>query len=254
MASPTPKIDAFNPSGVLAGTRRMPKGTFLRYLPPTTWSRLVRAWRLDTRTFTQGEKLPLGAKDGMVYIVLGGCVLQERFPFGIHEDAPVVVRFRGVGEFLGEAKLIEPDAHVRTVCLSTTWVMTCPVQRMNVLLKRHPDAQLALLRSLEARNRSDEKIYCTADRPPLDRVSTLLLHLATAAGTKDPDDPSRIVIDGPRQSDIAKALLLGQSTIENAVAELRRHHRVIDSRYRQLVVTDIARLERIVSPAPPETD
>ncbi|MGW5284999.1 Crp/Fnr family transcriptional regulator [Streptomyces collinus] len=253
MASPTPRIDAFNPSGVLAGKRRMPEGTFLRYLPGKSWSRSIRD-RLTSRIFNQGDTLPLGPKHQTVCIVLGGCLVQERFPFGTGKDAPVVVRFRGAGDFLGEAKLIEPAAHVRTVCLSTTWVMTCPLRRMKVLLNRHPEAELALLRSLEARNRSDEKIYCTADRPPLDRVSTLLLHLARTAGTRNPDAPDQIVIDGPRQSDLARALLLGQSTVENAVAELRRKHRVIASNYRQLIVTDIARLERIVTPAPPETE
>ncbi|WP_251091347.1 Crp/Fnr family transcriptional regulator [Streptomyces sp. Caat 7-52] len=253
MASPTPRIDAFNPSSVLAGKRRMPEGTFLGYLPAKSWSRSIRP-RLTSRIFNQGDMLPLGPTDGAVHVVLGGCLLQERFPFGTGKGAPVVVRFRGTGEFLGEAKLIEPTAHVRTVCLSTTWVMTCSIRRMKVLLNRHPEAELALLRSLEARNRSDEKIYCTADRPPLDRVSTLLLHLAQTAGTRDPDDPAQILIDGPRQSDLARSLLLGQSTVENAVAELRHKHRVIASRYRQLVVTDIARLKRIVTPALPGTE
>ncbi|MFI9255272.1 hypothetical protein [Streptomyces sp. NPDC053069] len=143
--SPPPRNDAFNPSGVLAGEQAMPQGNFLHYLLCATWSRLVRAWRLDTRTFAQGEEVPLDGNDGLVYILLGGCVVQECFPFGAGRNAPAVVRFRGVGEFFGEAKLIEATAQVRTVCLSTTWVMTCPVHHMNVILRRHPDVQLALL-------------------------------------------------------------------------------------------------------------
>ncbi|MGW7529726.1 hypothetical protein [Streptomyces sp. NPDC054783] len=106
----------------------------------------MRAWRLDTRTFTQGEEVSLDGNGGLVYIVLGGCVVQERFPFGTGRNAPAVVRFRGVGEFLGEAKLIEAAAQVRTVCLSTTWVMMCPVHRMNVILQRHPDGFVGVRR------------------------------------------------------------------------------------------------------------
>ncbi|MGW7385466.1 Crp/Fnr family transcriptional regulator [Streptomyces sp. NPDC054794] len=248
MASPAPKVDAFHPAEVLTGRQPMPEGSFLDYLPASTWSMFVQEWGLDARTYAQGQHLPLGTDGRMVQIVLGGCVVQERFPFGTGKGAPTVVRFRGVGQLLGEAKLIDPASAVRTVCLSTTWAMPCPIDSMNVLLKRNRRIQLALLRSLEARNRSDEMIYCTADRSPLERVGTLLLHLAQVAGTKDPGDPGRVTIMGPRQTDLARALLLGKSTVENVVAGLRRK-RVLDCKYRQLVVTDIPRLNKIVSPA-----
>ncbi|MEI5523908.1 helix-turn-helix domain-containing protein [Streptomyces brasiliscabiei] len=236
-----PKVDTFRTVDVLNGRRRMPDGSFLDLLPGDMWQLFVRAWGLDARVHGRGEELALGPDDRHVYIVLGGCVLQERLPLGTR-----IVRFRGVGQFLGEAKLIEPEASVGTVCLTTTWVMPCPVQRMNVLLHQQPDAQLALLRSLEHRNRSDETVYGTATRSPLQRVGGLLLHLAAVAGTRSSVEPVHHTILGPTQRDIADALLMGMSTVENALRLLRDTHRVITSRYRQFVVTDLPALRDLV--------
>lgn len=237
-----PRVDTFRTVDVLNGRQRMPDGSFLCHLPTDIWQLFVRAWGSDARVHQRGEELPLGRDDRHVYIVLGGCVLQERFPFGTR-----ITRFRGVGQFLGEAKLIEPEASVETVCLTTTWVMPCPVQRMNVLLNRHPEAQLALLRSLEHRNRSDERVYGTATRTPIQRVGGLLLHLAAVAGTRSTVEPDHHTILGPTQRDIADALLMGMSTVENALRALRDTHNVITSRYRQFVVTDLPSLRHLVT-------
>jgi CRP-like cAMP-binding protein len=239
-----PKVDAFRTIDVLKGRQTMPDGSFLDHLPGSTWPMLVRAWGSDARVHERDEELPLGPDDRHVYIVLGGCVLQERLPFGTK-----ITRFRGVGQLLGEAKLIEPESSVRTVCLTTTWVMPCPVQRMNLLLNQQPDAQLALLRSLEDRNRSDERIYCTVTRSPVQRVGGLLLHLADVAGTRSTDQPGHTTILGPTQRDIADALSMGMSTVENAIRALRDTHRAITSKYRQFVVTDLPALRDLVMPA-----
>ncbi|MER5660687.1 Crp/Fnr family transcriptional regulator [Streptomyces mirabilis] len=244
-----PKVDAFRTSDVLKGRQAMPEGSFLHHLPGNTWPLLVSTWGLDARVYERDEELPLGPGDANVYIVLGGCVLQERFPFGAGVTSTRITRFRGVGELLGEAKLIAPEASVTTVCLTTTWVMPCSVKRMNLLLRRQQEAQLALLRSLEDRNRSDEMIYCTPTRSPVQRVGGLLLHLAGAAGRTNSADPGHVTILGPTQRDIADALLMGVSTVENAVRTLRETHGVITSRYRQFVVTDLLALRDIAMPS-----
>lgn len=239
-----PKVDTFRTVDVLNGRQRMPGGSFLDLLPADNWQLFVRAWGLDARVHERGEKLALGPGDQHVYIVLGGCVLQERRPLGTR-----IVRFRGVGQLLGEAKLIEPEASVETVCLTTTWVMPCPVRRLNVLLNQQPDAQLALLRSLEHRNRSDETVYGTATRTPLQRVGGLLLHLAAVAGTGSAVEPGHHTILGPTQRDLADALLMGMSTVENVLRLLRETHRVLTSKYRQFVVTDLPALRDLVAAA-----
>ncbi|MGW3631833.1 Crp/Fnr family transcriptional regulator [Streptomyces sp. NPDC005122] len=244
-----PKVDAFRTSDVLKGRQAMPGGSFLHHLPGNTWPLLVSTWGLDTRVYERDEELPLGPGDSSVYILLGGCVLQERFPFGPGVASTRITRFRGAGELLGEAKLIAPEATVTTVCLTTTWVMPCPVQRMNLLLRRQPEAQLALLRSLEDRNRSDEMIYCTPTRSPVQRVGGLLLHLAAIAGRTNSADPGHVTILGPTQRDIADALLMGVSTVENAVRTLRDSHDAITTRYRQFAVTDLHALRDIAMPA-----
>ncbi|MFF0726135.1 Crp/Fnr family transcriptional regulator [Streptomyces sp. NPDC004134] len=235
--------DGFHPAEVLAGRQPMPTGSFLFHLPRAIWPLLVQAWGPDVCDFQAGEKLPLGQDDRDCFIVLDGCVVQKRHPMGRSRD--LISRFRGVGQFLGEAKLIEPWSQVTTICLGTTWVMPCSAQRVNVLLKQHPVMQLALLRSLEDRNRADEKVYSMTRRCPLARVTTLLVHLAHTAGTRDPLDPDRITIKGLRQSDISDALALSRSTVENALRHLRTAEQAVDSGYRELVVADLNVLERL---------
>ncbi|MCX4586833.1 Crp/Fnr family transcriptional regulator [Streptomyces sp. NBC_01481] len=243
-----PKIDAPSPAQVLNGEQQMPRESFLELLPPALLSTLYVVGRgpeariTPTRLFPKQALLPLGPNDTTVFIILGGCVVQERFPF-----TAKIARFRGAGQFVGEGKLLDPRSSVTTRCLSDTWVLPCAARRMNALFGQYPEARHALLCSLEARNRSDEEIYSTVSRTPLERVSALLLHLARVTGTTDGD--GHTIITGPRQKDLAEALVLGQSTVENAVAKLRRRG-VIDSRYRTLVVIDMDRLEHLVRMPP----
>jgi CRP-like cAMP-binding protein len=250
-----PRVDAFRTGDVLNGRQPMPVGSFLAHLPGSDWPLLVSEWGADSRVYERDEELPIRPADEQVHIVLGGCVRQERHPFGAAEGAPKITRFRGIGQLLGEAKLIEPGSEVRTTCLTTTWVMPCPVQRMNILLRRRPQIQLALLRSLEDRNRTDEKIYGTMTRTPLARVGALLIHLAEIAGTTDSAAPGHITILGPSQKDIADALLLGVSTVENTLRRLRTPDKdsglprdgILRSGYRQFVVTDLPLLRTIAT-------
>ncbi|WP_330358796.1 Crp/Fnr family transcriptional regulator [Streptomyces chartreusis] len=154
---------------------------------------------------------------------------------------PTVSRFRGAGQLVGEAKLITPTSAVRTRCLTRTVTLTCDARYFNVLLRRRPDVQLALLRSLEERNRSDELIYTMATRPPLERVSRLLAHLADTAGVPDPRTSPQTVISGLTQKDIAAALQMAISTTENAIRTLR-YHGVVEARYRQFIVRNVEEL------------
>ncbi|MFJ2609097.1 Crp/Fnr family transcriptional regulator [Streptomyces sp. NPDC091279] len=248
-----PDIGAFRSGDVLKGLQTMPAGSFLAHLPPESWPLLVGFWGPVSRVYQRDEHLPGGPDGTDVHIVLGGCVRQDRFPFGRRDDDPVISRFRGPGQLLGEAELIASGAAVTTTCLTTTWVMSGSAQRMNAFLDRHPHARLALLRSLETRNRDDEKIYGTVTRTPLHRVGGLLAHLARTAGTADPAEPGHLTVLGLSQKDIAEALLLGVSTVESAVRGLRTPAKdsglppggVLRSRYRQFVVTDLPALHRV---------
>ncbi|GGN27388.1 Crp/Fnr family transcriptional regulator [Streptomyces fuscichromogenes] len=251
-----PKVDAFRTGDVLNGRQPMPARSFLALLPPGSWPLLVGKWGADSRVHERDEELPIGPADEHVHIVLGGCVRQERHPFGNAAGAPRITRFRGVGQLLGEAKLIEPTAEVTTTCLTTTWVMPCPVPAMNFLLRRRPHIQLALLRSLEDRSRTDDLIYGTMTRSPLERVCGLLVHLAEVAGTPGSDgtdEPGHLTILGPSQKDIADALLLGVSTVENTLRLLRTPavrgglfpDGVLRSGYRRFVVTDLPSLRAV---------
>ncbi|MFG2783547.1 Crp/Fnr family transcriptional regulator [Streptomyces prunicolor] len=238
-----PSIAPANRSAdLLLGHEKKPKGSFLQRLSADDWRFLLQD-DLRGRSFGQDEHLPLGPGDRNVYMIWDGVVRQDRFPLGDWAGAPTVTRFRGGGQLVGEAKLITPDSAVRTRCLTRTVVIPCRARRFNVLLGRRTEAKIALLRSLEDRNRSDELVYTLTTLPPLERTGGLLAHLADTVGSRDPRTGS-VTITGPGQKDIAAALQLAVSTTENALRTLR-YSGVIEARYRQFVVHDVDALRHL---------
>lgn len=236
-----PAIAASRPTELLHAHKEKPEGSFLHLLPEETWHGLLHAG-LRSRRFVRDELLPMGPGNPSVYIIVEGTVRQDRYPLGKGPGIPTITRFRGPGQLVGEAALIEPDSSVTTRCLTSTDVIPCSARYFNVLTERHfPDARLALLRSLEDRSRTDELVYGMAIRPPLERVSRLLSHLADTIGVPDPEAPRNTVITGLGQKDIAAALQLAVSTTENALRTLR-YHGVMEARYRQFVVHEVASL------------
>jgi len=227
---------------LLLGHEKKPKGSFLQRLSADDW-RFLLADDLRGRSFGQDEHLPLGPDDRNVYMIWDGVVRQDRFPLGDRAGAPTVTRFRGGGQLVGEAKLITLDSAVRTRCLTRTVVIPCRARRFNVLLSRRTAAKIALLCSLEDRNRNDELVYTLTTLPPLERTGRLLGHLADTVGSRDPRTGS-VTITGPGQKDIAAALQLAVSTTENALRTLR-YSGVIEARYRQFVVHDVDALRHL---------
>ncbi|WP_316783010.1 Crp/Fnr family transcriptional regulator [Streptomyces sasae] len=243
-----PAIDASRPTDLLHAHEGKPEGSFLHHLnlrSAETWHQLLQAG-LRSRAFARDELLPMGPGNPYVYIVLEGVVRQDRYPLGAGAGIPAITRFRGAGQLVGEAALIEPASCVDTRCLTNTVVIPCAARYFSALIERRLyEARLALLHSLEDRNRTDEVVYGMAIRPPLERVSRLLAHLADTAGVPDPRTSRHTVITGPGQKDIAAALQLAVSTTENALRTLR-HHGVIEARYRQFVVRDVDSLRHFV--------
>ncbi|WP_406436841.1 Crp/Fnr family transcriptional regulator [Streptomyces sp. NBC_00631] len=229
---------------LLLGRENKPEGSFLQRLSAAEWHVLLEA-KLRSRTYARDERLPVGPDDRNVYIIWEGVVRQDRFPLGEGENLPTVTRFRGGGQLVGEAKLITPRSAVLTKCLTRTVVIPCRARHFNVLLRRRPEIQLALLRSLEDRSRSDELVYTMVTRSPLQRVSGLLAHLADTAGVAGPRTDSTNIA-GPSQKDIASALQLATSTTESAIRTLR-YHGIIEARYRQFVIHDVDALRHLAA-------
>ncbi|OQD56802.1 hypothetical protein BM536_007510 [Streptomyces phaeoluteigriseus] len=122
---------------------------------------------------------------------------------------------------------------------------------MNQLLRRQLEVRLAFLHCLEDRSRSDELVYAMTTRPPFERVSRLfthLAHLADIVGVSAPRTSRHTVITGPRQKDMAAALQLSTSTVENAIRTLR-YHGVVEARYRKFLVHDIEALRQFAAGA-----
>jgi CRP-like cAMP-binding protein len=240
-----PTTDTSRMTDLFRGRRAMPAGSFLQHLSTEAWQEMLQRTPRQrpprARTFQRDELLPLGRDDRNVYVVMDGCVRQDRFPLGGGEGMPTITRFRGVGQFVGEAKLIDSVSSVLTRCLTRTTVIPWHVRDMHVLHRRMPEAQLALLRSLEHQNRSDELVYAMTPRPPVERVGRLFVHLADIAGVPDPRVSDHTVITGPSQKDMAAALQLSISTVENAIRTLR-YHGAIDVGYRKFTLHDLSAL------------
>ncbi|MFC8669581.1 Crp/Fnr family transcriptional regulator [Streptomyces sp. NPDC057199] len=239
-----PTLDTTRPTDI-QGNEGKPEGSFPQRLTTDAWQAMLQAG-LRSRRFERDERLPMKPGDRNVYIIWEGVVRQDRHPLGTAKGDPTITRFRGRGQLVGEAKLITPDSSVPTQCLTRTVAIPCDARYFNVLLNRQPDVRLALLRSLEDRNRSDEILYTLVTRPPLERISRLLAHLADTAGMPDPRTSNYTVISGPAQKDIAAALQIALSTTENAIRTLR-YHGVIEARYRQFVVHDVDALRRFAA-------
>ncbi|GGN45791.1 Crp/Fnr family transcriptional regulator [Streptomyces fuscichromogenes] len=233
-----PALDISRPTDLLHAHEGKPEGSFLHRVQTETWHGLLQTG-LRSRLFARDELLPMGPANPVVYILLEGVVRQDRYPLGTGAGIPGIIRFRGAGQLVGEAALIEPDSCVDTRCLTDTVVIPFAARYFNALTERRfYEARIALLRSLEDRSRTDELVYGMAIRPPLERVSRLLAHLADTTGVPDPRTSRSTVITGPGQKDIAAALQLAVSTTENALRTLR-YHGVIEARYRQFVVCDV---------------
>ncbi|MGH1556521.1 Crp/Fnr family transcriptional regulator [Streptomyces sp. L7] len=237
-------VDTARPPDLLLDHENQPEGSFLRRLAAEDWHALLQAG-LRSRAFARDEHLPIGPADENVYIIWDGVVRQDRFPLGEGDSVPTVTRFRGRGQLVGEAKLVTDDCAVRTKCLTATLVVPCRARYFNVLLRKRPEAQRASLRSLEDRSRSDELVYTMATRPPLERVSRLLAHLADTAGFAGPR-ADRVTITGPSQKDLAAALQLAVSTTENAIRTLR-YHGIVEAGYRRFVVHDVDALRHLAA-------
>ncbi|WP_328682542.1 Crp/Fnr family transcriptional regulator [Streptomyces sp. NBC_00343] len=236
--------DTAPPIDLLHGCESKPPGSFLRCLDTEDWRALLEAG-LRSRGFARDEHLPIGPDDRNIYIIWDGVVRQDRFPLGEGEHVPTITRFRGRGQLVGEAKLVTSGSAVLTRCLAETVAIPCRARYFNALLGKWPDIRLALLRSLEDRNRSDELVYDMAARPPLERVSRLLAHLADTVGSPGPRAGST-TITGPSQKDLAAALQLAVSTTENAIRTLR-YHGIIEARYRRFVVHDVDALRHLAA-------
>ncbi|PNE32493.1 hypothetical protein AF335_18105 [Streptomyces eurocidicus] len=194
----------------------------------------------QTRAYAKGEPLTTGGPEEAVHIVLGGCVSQQRSHFGTS-----ILRFRGTGQVLEEQRLLDPGAPgPATTCLSETVTLGFAPDVLWKVLTRHVVIERKLLLSLETRNRTDERIYSTFKRPALARVSTLLHHLGATVGVRDQGRYGGVRIEGPSQYNLTEALQLGQSTVEQALGELREKE-VIHNRYRAIVVRDMAALAAI---------
>ncbi|MFJ3861552.1 Crp/Fnr family transcriptional regulator [Streptomyces sp. NPDC090085] len=182
-----------------------------------------------------------------IHIILRGCVA-ERTQVG----GATTLRILGAGAVLGcmeffDEKMATPTA----VCLSDTWTISVPMDRMRALADTEPALMKAIGISVTDRIEATERIYNRHDLKAVQRLAGLFGHLVMHCAV--PGKKYDFRLEGPSQSDLADALRLSIASVESAMKILREADIVI-SGYRSYEFPSLRRLLEASEMAfPPES-
>ncbi|MFF0551850.1 Crp/Fnr family transcriptional regulator [Streptomyces sp. NPDC004311] len=182
-----------------------------------------------------------------IHIILRGCVA-ERTQVG----GATTLRILGAGAVLGcmeffDEKMATPTA----VCLSDTWTISVPMDRMRALAETAPALMKAIGISVTDRIEATERIYNRHNLKAVERLAGLLGHLVMHCAV--PGKKYDFRLEGPSQGDLADALGLSIASVESAMKVLREADIVI-SGYRSYEFPSLRRLLEASEMAfPPES-
>ncbi|MEV7041405.1 Crp/Fnr family transcriptional regulator [Amycolatopsis sp. NPDC051061] len=196
------------------------------------------------RRFQPGEVLVLeGDLTTHVMVLLSGCV---KVTATTADGGRALLAVRLPGELIGELAGLDGgprSATVTAVGLVNTRVMTQAV--FQTFLKEHPDAGVALSRSVAAKLRwaTDRRIDFSGYDVPI-RVARVLATLVLSHGTRT----ARGWEIGFPMSQPELAALIGaaEPTVHKSLTELRRKS-VLETGYRKMTILDLPRLRRLAA-------
>ncbi|MFC4034693.1 Crp/Fnr family transcriptional regulator [Streptomyces polygonati] len=214
--------------------RRLRKGArtsaFLDNLPPGLAAAVLGA--AVRKSVRRGTTLKdAGYRATHVFLVESGCITEQiLFPEAGHMR-PASLRFRQAGSVIGENDLSTPfnpqqktehDASLYTTivtCLTPSVVDAIPIVKMREFLDSEPAFGKALLASVAKSSTESQMVYANSRLAALQRVAHLLLYLSEWSHSSE--QPPRLTVTGPTQTNLAEALMLGRASIEAALRELR---------------------------------
>jgi CRP-like cAMP-binding protein len=156
------------------------------------------------------------------------------------EGTEVVLSIRGFGDLVGELASIDAEGVPRTASVVALEPIACrviPTAEFVGFLEAHPDAAMALLRTVAARMRDSERrrvefgAYDTARR-----LAGLLVELSTTHGR--PTDQGVRVAISLSQQELAGLVGCSRESVARALVALRQRGLVSTGR-RSLVVRDV---------------
>ncbi|MFF7375937.1 Crp/Fnr family transcriptional regulator [Streptomyces paradoxus] len=167
------------------------------------------------RSYSRGEEcLKITAR--RVFFLVAGYVREELSSGAVRVwAAPTVFPYADPRpSFEGRGYMLAPIGSVLSI----------GVDDLHAIGGKDPKLAFAIMEMSNARLRTMERVYGADRRSAKARVAGLIQYLATATDwdlPKDIEPRSIFAVDGPSQLDMANALGLGVSTVENVIAELR---------------------------------
>ncbi|WP_410586463.1 Crp/Fnr family transcriptional regulator [Amycolatopsis sp. lyj-23] len=194
------------------------------------------------RRFRAGEVLLLeGEPTTHVLLLLSGCV---KVTATTADGGRALLAVRFPGELVGELAGLDGQprsATVTAVGLVNTRVMTQAV--FQAFLKDHPDAGVAVSRSVAAKLRwaTDRRVDFSGYDVPV-RVARVLAKLVRSHGTRTPRGWE---IGFPlSQPELAALIGAAEPTVHKSLSELRRRS-VLATGYRKMTILDLRRLHEL---------
>lgn len=182
-----------------------------------------------------------GERGEEVFVLLSGFVKVTAVDEN-GDEALLAVRSRG--DLVGELAAL--DGAPRTATVSAIGkVVAVRVSRARFLefLARHPPAASKILESVLAKFRAaTEKRVAARSADARLRLAQVLHELATRYG--EPTSEGVAIALPLTQFDLSKLAMLGESTTERVLREFRKAG-LVETRYRKIVVRDLAALEYV---------
>ncbi|MBQ1010235.1 Crp/Fnr family transcriptional regulator [Micromonospora sp. M51] len=219
---------------------RWPPGTLLACLSPKTRASLLTLG--TTVSVKAGDHILREGTTGNHLVLLREAV--TKVTVNMADGRQTLLAIRVSGDLVGEISALNDTPRTATVT-------TCGAGLVTVIYKREwypflhdqPEAALALARTTAARFRwaNRRRVDFTA-YPAKIRLARVLAELSTTHG--EPISDGRTVGVALTQPELASLCGAAEPTVEKALRELR-HAGVIRTGYRQIVVHDLAQLQRV---------
>jgi CRP-like cAMP-binding protein len=219
-------------------------------LPADTRDDLLRLGTVQQ--FGSGETILVeGASDSRdVYVLLEGSV---KVVSNTEDGTAVLLSIRADGDLIGELASLDDSPRLASVIT----IRSCVVRRIGqdpflTFLTTHPDASLAVHRSVSAklRNATWHRVEYGSSPVPI-RLARLLIQLATQYGEHGPEG---IAIQlSLTHHELAALVAAREPSVQKALRSLRRD-KVINTGYRRIFIRDWAALHSIagITEIPPE--
>lgn len=193
-----------------------------------------RRFHKGTTLFTQGDNAD------RVFIIMEGRV---KIFSHTDEGREIVLGVRGPGDLVGDMSALDGSPRLASArAMTEVAAVMIGVEPLLSFLKSHPNASMALMRILVARQRdADEKRMEYLSHDSVGRVARRLVELAERYG--EPEDTGILIDLQLTQEELAAWTGSSREATTKALQSFRSSG-LIETRRRRIIIRDIERLRR----------